>query len=264
MDCSPSGSSVHGILRTRILERVAMRSSRGPSWPRNWTWVSCIMGRLLYGYFRFLADSSDSYFPTFKYRFTRASLEAQLVKNLPNIGDPGLIPGSRRSLGGGNGNPLQYSCLENPMDRGAQQAIAHGVTKSWTWLKQFSILLQCFPVGTSGKEHICQCRRLKRCRFNPWVGKIPRRRKWQPILVFMPGKFHRPRRLAGYSPWSHRIRHDWATNTHTHTYTSTHFYRLPGGPNSKELTCQCRRHKRCRFNHWVRKKELATHSSILA
>jgi len=71
---------------------------------------------------------------------------------------------------------------------------------NWTELKRFSVLLQCFPVGASGKEHICQCRRLKRCRFDPWFGKIPWRRKWQPIPVFMPGKFHRPRRLAGYSP----------------------------------------------------------------
>ena len=48
--------------------------------------------------------------------------------------DAGLIPGSGRSPGGGNGNPLQYSCLENPMDRGAWWATVHGVTKSWTGL----------------------------------------------------------------------------------------------------------------------------------
>ena len=51
-----------------------------------------------------------------------------------NIGDLGSIPGSGRSLGEGNGNPLQYSCLENPMDRGAWQAAVHGVTKSQTQL----------------------------------------------------------------------------------------------------------------------------------
>jgi len=49
-----------------------------------------------------------------------------------NIGDAGLILGLRRSPGEGNGNPLQDSCLENPMDRGAWQATAHGVTKSQT------------------------------------------------------------------------------------------------------------------------------------
>ena len=51
-----------------------------------------------------------------------------MVKNLPaNAGDAGMIPGSRRSPGEGNGNPLQHSCLGNPMDRGAWQAIVHGV-----------------------------------------------------------------------------------------------------------------------------------------
>ena len=49
-----------------------------------------------------------------------------------NAGDPGLIPGSGRSSGEGNGNPLQYSCLENPTDGGAWWATVHGVTKSWT------------------------------------------------------------------------------------------------------------------------------------
>ena len=59
-----------------------------------------------------------------------------MVKNLPanagDIRDLGLILGLGRSPGGGHGNPLQYSCLENPMDGGAWQAIVHEVTKSWT------------------------------------------------------------------------------------------------------------------------------------
>ena len=49
-----------------------------------------------------------------------------------NAGDPGSILGSERSPGEGNNNPLQNSCLENSMDRGAWWAIVHGVTKSWT------------------------------------------------------------------------------------------------------------------------------------
>ena len=53
-----------------------------------------------------------------------------VVKNPPaNAGDTGSIPGSGRSPGEGNGNPLQYSCLGNPMDRGAWQATVHGVAK---------------------------------------------------------------------------------------------------------------------------------------
>ena len=57
-----------------------------------------------------------------------------VVKNLPvnagDVRDMGSIPGLGRSPGGGHGNPLQYSCLENPMDRGALQASVHGVAKS--------------------------------------------------------------------------------------------------------------------------------------
>ena len=51
-----------------------------------------------------------------------------------NVGDLDLIPGSGRSPGGRNGNPLQYSCLENPMAGGAWRATVHGIAKSWTQL----------------------------------------------------------------------------------------------------------------------------------
>ena len=57
-------------------------------------------------------------------------LGGSVVKNLPaNAGEAGLIPGQGRSPGEGNGNPLQYSCLGNPMDRGAWWAAVHGVTE---------------------------------------------------------------------------------------------------------------------------------------
>ena len=63
---------------------------------------------------------------------------ALAIKNLPDnagvVGDEGLVPGSGRSLGGGHGNPLQYSSLENPMDRGAWLAMVHRVAKSQTQL----------------------------------------------------------------------------------------------------------------------------------
>ena len=69
-----------------------------------------------------------------------ASQVALAVKNLPayagDVKDAVLIPGWGRSHGGGHGNSLQYSCLENPMDRGAWWATAHGVTKSQAQLKQ--------------------------------------------------------------------------------------------------------------------------------
>ena len=58
-----------------------------------------------------------------------------------NAGDLGSIPGSGRFSGEGNGNPLQYSCLENPMDGEAWSATVHGVTKSWTGLSDFTFTL---------------------------------------------------------------------------------------------------------------------------
>ena len=60
----------------------------------------------------------------------RVSLLAQMAKNLPAMQEIDSIPGLGRPPGEGNGNPRQYSCLENPMDRGAWQATVHGVTKS--------------------------------------------------------------------------------------------------------------------------------------
>ena len=68
---------------------------------------------------------------------------ALVVKNLSanagDIRDMASIPGSRRSPGGGHGNPLWYSCMENPMDRGAWQAIGHGLQKSWIQLRRLSM-----------------------------------------------------------------------------------------------------------------------------
>ena len=61
-----------------------------------------------------------------------------------------------------------------------------------------------FPAGTSGKEPACQCRRLKRCGFDPWLGKIPWSGKWQPTLVSLPRESHGQRSLPGYSPWGHK------------------------------------------------------------
>ena len=74
-----------------------------------------------------------------------------MVENLPasarDARDVGLIPGSGRCPGGGNGNPLQYSCLENSMDRGAWWATAHGVAKSWTRLRH-EHMNKCSSAGT--------------------------------------------------------------------------------------------------------------------
>ena len=78
-----------------------------------------------------------------RYTYVQASQVALVVKKLPanagDIRDLGSIFGLGRSSGAGHSHPLQYSCLENPMNRGDWWAMVHRVTKNWTWLKWFSM-----------------------------------------------------------------------------------------------------------------------------
>ena len=154
--------------------------------------------------------------------FLWASLVAQTVKNWPVTREPpGSIPGSERAPGEGNGNPLQYSCLENLMDRGIWWVTVHGVAKESDTTEQLTHTHThththyCVVFsGGSMQETTCQCWRLKKCRFDPWVRKIPQRRKRQPIPVFLPRESHGQRNLVGYSPWGcKRVRQDRVTNT---------------------------------------------------
>ena len=96
--------------------------------------------------FNFFISSSDEYswlisFRTDWFEYTQANFQfsgsLDGKASAYNAGDPGSIPGSGRS-GEGNGNPLQYSCLENPMDRGAWWATDYGVTESRTRLRDFT------------------------------------------------------------------------------------------------------------------------------
>ena len=103
-------------------------------------------------------------------------------------GDTGSIPESGRSPGGGHGHSLQYSCLENPMDRGAWWAIVHRVSKSRTQLKWLSTHTKNPPANAGDMGSI------------PGSGTIPWRRAWQPTPVFLPGESYGQRSLAGYSP----------------------------------------------------------------
>ena len=75
-----------------------------------------------------------------------------LPANAGDTGDVGMIPGSGRSPGGGNGNPLQYSYLENSKDRGAWWAIVHGVAKSWI---QLSMHASYIKGQTYSTKHSC-------------------------------------------------------------------------------------------------------------
>ena len=78
---------------------------------------------------------------------------------------------------------------------------AHSICRLSVHTLAKSLCLTRLPRWRSGKESTCQCRR---CRFNPWVGKILWRRKWLRTSVFLPGKFHGQRGVAGYSPWGHK------------------------------------------------------------
>ena len=105
MDCSPPGSSVHEIFQARILEWGAISFSNAHGETGFTARTDCVLG-LPWG----LSGKEPP----------------------ADAGDVGLILGLGRPPGERNGNLLQYSCLENSMDRGAQWAIGHGVRNSWT------------------------------------------------------------------------------------------------------------------------------------
>ena len=132
-----------------------------------------------------------------------------------NEEDPGSICGSGRSPGEGHGYPLHYSCLENPMDRGAWRATVHGIPKSTTeqpalslslysWASQVALVVKNPPANADVRD----------LGSIPGLGRFPCRVKWQLTLVFLPGKSHEQRSLTGYSSTqSQRSEHDGVTNT---------------------------------------------------
>ena len=138
MNCTPPGSSMHGILQARILEWVTIPFSRGSPRRRNQTRVSYIAGRF------FITEPPKHkcnlvlYFSKDLVNYVPAAANIGLPRWLNskeskyNAGHMSLIPESGRSLGEGNGYPLQYSCLQNSMDRGAWWVTVHGVAKSQT------------------------------------------------------------------------------------------------------------------------------------
>ena len=131
--CDPMAYIVHGILQARILEWVAFPFSRGSSQPRDRTQVSHIAGRFFTSWTTREAHVKQM-IPFIALYLPLLPLIALFVRNLPanagDIRDMGLIPGLGRFPGGGNGNPFQYSCLENPMDRGAWRVTVHGIAES--------------------------------------------------------------------------------------------------------------------------------------
>ena len=88
-------------------------------------------------------------------------------------------------------------------------------TVMMSFLPQTPQLIQQLPRWHSGRESTCQCRRCRRCGFDPWVEKIPWSRKWQPTAASLPGKFHGQRSLADYSSWGHK-ESNMTKHTHNH------------------------------------------------
>ena len=100
------------------------------------------------------------------------------------------------------GGWLHHSLEEAWVPRGISNYIDCDMSKQLK-LPRFEGLLGFLGGGTWGKEPACQCRRHKKCRFDPCVGKIPWRRAWQPTPVFLPRESH-GQRLVGYSAWGHK------------------------------------------------------------
>ena len=144
-----------------------------------------------------------------------ASLVAQLVKNPPAMGESGPW-----SLG-----------WEDPLEKGKS---THSSILAWRipWTvyspwsckesdtpERLSLSLWwCFTGGANGKEPACQFRRHERCGFDPWVGKIPWRKKWQRTPVFLLGESYGQRSLAGYSPWDRKESDVTEVTEHAHMH----------------------------------------------
>ena len=151
LDYSLPGSSVHRVLQARMLEWVAISFSRGSFPPRDWTCISYTFTKI-----SFLATNIKTRLLNvqrcnsiwakrnpirflLQTRATLAFLGPLVLPHWPSgkesacnagySGEVGWIPGWGRAPGEGNGNPLQYSCLSNPTDRGACRATFHGVAK---------------------------------------------------------------------------------------------------------------------------------------
>ena len=108
------------------------------------------------------------------------------------------------SPGEGHGNPLQYSCLEIPMDRETWWAMAHSVAKRRTRLNQLDMhtvwVSRGFPDGSAGKDSTWNAGDSEDVGLIPGSGRSSGGRKCQFILVFLPGESHEQRSLVGYSP----------------------------------------------------------------
>ena len=104
--------------------------------------------------------------------------QGSFILRLEDTDQTRLVPGAAENI---------EDMLEWAGEAGRERTLLQGKSK-------------VLPGGASGKEPICQCWSHKRLRFDPWVGKIPWRRAWQPTPIFLPGESHGQRSLASYSP----------------------------------------------------------------
>ena len=103
-----------------------------------------------------------------------------------------------------------------------QAPLSMGFSRQKYWSEV--LLPSPFPGGISGQKLACQSRRCKSRGFDPWVGKILWKRKWQPTAVFLPGESHGWRSLVGYSPWV-GVTKSW-TRLSDFTFTFFHFHTI--------------------------------------
>ena len=137
----------HPCWKTQPLHLFTNRDVFCPAYLARLLWVANEMSlQKHFGNCDLLAKHNDPSFNRGRFLIFEEVIDQQAkkskldwtVKRLPTMRETQSIPGSGRSPAEGNGNPLQYSCLENPMDRGAWWATLHGVAKSWTCLSDFS------------------------------------------------------------------------------------------------------------------------------
>ena len=221
VDCNTPGSSVHGILQTRTLEWVAMPSSRGSSRPRDrtYTYVSCIGRRVLY-HARHLGSTLTSGPPensqqcncleneweiyVLMWNYHQAvgteisKAQARVCNNAPRGGRGVSTRGwwpcriYRASLEGVLRSWVAFASWEGSPEQGWEGNLHHADFCAFWILKHENV----FPRPT--------IRRCKRHGFDPWVRKVPWRRKRQPTSAFLLGKSHGQRNMVGYSPYSHK------------------------------------------------------------
>ena len=164
---------LHGLSQARILEWVAISFSRGSSWSRDWTHVSCTgqVDSLLLSHLG--SWTTCRQFP--KCHFKNSGMGSEIRENNSS--------GRRQVIG-------KLCQEESDLRQGGSNPFAE---------KGFYYLFTTesgFPGGSDSKESACKVE----VWFDPWVGKIPWRRKWQPTLVFLPGRSYGQRNLEGYSP----------------------------------------------------------------